>query len=76
MLAYVSGYSEPMGHIKGDELIDGIHTFRLGPDGVLAAVSRCCLSSRSELAPIIQSECQQRARGLSPVFRWTSGRAP
>jgi hypothetical protein len=23
-LVYVSGYSEPMGHIKGDQLIDGI----------------------------------------------------
>lgn len=40
-LVYVSGYSEPMGHIKGDQLIDGIHAFRMGADGTLtpAAVS-------------------------------------
>lgn len=39
-LVYVSGYSEPMGHIRGDELIDGIHTFRFGPDdGTLSPAS-------------------------------------
>ena len=35
-LVYVSGYSEPMGHIKGDQLIHGIHAFRLGADGRLS----------------------------------------
>ena len=34
-LVYVSGYSEPMGHIRGDQLLDGIRTFRLQPDGTL-----------------------------------------
>ena len=34
-LVYVSGYSEPMGHIKGDQLIHGIHALRLGADGRL-----------------------------------------
>ena len=35
-LVYVSGYSEPMGHIKGDQLIAGIHALRLGADGRLS----------------------------------------
>ena len=34
-LVYVSGYSEPMGHIRGDQLLDGIRTYRLQPDGTL-----------------------------------------
>lgn len=37
-LVYVSGYSEPMGHIKGDQLIDG--TLQLSPLNVVLSIAQ------------------------------------
>ena len=80
MLAYVSGYSEPMGHIKGDDLLDGIHAFRFA-NGVLAQVhhtrSRCLRTAAQGTAILSDPSVSvsdwhtRRTSGRAAQPRWT-----